>query len=326
MAIRTAAFSTIAGLLIVAGMLRWRSWIKAPLDETRYLAVALTTFGTAVLLNVPPVVSLLDRRILHVTDGSILVSHLLGLVTAWGGIELCTEVSGHGPRHRGVRLAVLIVVSVALVVTFFGARPRIETALFFEQYARAIQLRAYWMLLVGSLVAATLYLAHVALRHTRHDERWLRRGLQLIGAGATLISVFALSRLVAMWIDLPAWVESMAILLLSIGAAILAIGALLPHIATACRRRAARHSLRPVWVEVTARYPHVRANSQPRTLYRLIIEIQDAIAEARSRNELESPLVQALDRLPPHTSDDLDGAVDDLLAVAHARSDRRRTA
>lgn len=319
MILRTAAFSAIAGVLLTAGLLRWRSWSKTTLRETRYLAVALLAFGAAFLLNVPPVVTRLDRNVLHLADGAILASHLLGLATAWGGIGLCAEVAGQGSRNRIVRSVLVVAIGFALTFVFVRAEPRAETPLFFERYARASQLRVYWMIFIGTIVAATAYLAYIALRHTHHDDRWLRRGLALIGWGASLICLFAASRFVAVLAEIPSWVEPAAITTLSVGAAALAAGASLPHVAAARRRYGARRALYPIWLDATARYPHVRANSQPLSLYRLIIEIQDALAEARSRNELESPLMHALDQLPVHVSDDLDGAVDDLLIVASAR-------
>lgn len=314
--LRTIVFTVIALALVLAGCLRWRSWMKTPRDETRYLAIALLAFGMAFVLNVPPVATTLDRDIWRLADGAILASHMLGLVTAWGGIELCAEVAGYGTRRRRERRAVFAVVAAGMLIAFLIAEPLAETPLLFEHYAHATELRPYWVIFVSAITAATAYLAYIALRHTQHNDRWLRRGLRLIGIGAAMIFLFAASRLAAIWADLPDWVEPAAITILSVGATVLAIGASLPHLAAAGRHHSARRSLYPIWLLVTSSYPHVRASTQPRSLYRLIIEIQDALAEARSRNELESPLMQALNRLPARVGDNLEDAVDDLLHIA----------
>lgn len=243
---------------------------------------------------------------------------MLGLLTAWGAIELCAEVAGYGPRSRCERRIGFAVIGAGTLIAFAMAEPMPERPLLFEHDARTPGLRVYWVILIGTIVATTAYLAFICIRHTQHKDRWLRRGLLLIGIGAALICLFAVSRMAAIWARLPHWVEPAAITILSIGAALLAIGACLPHLAAAAARRSARRSLYPIWLIATAPYPHVRADAQPPSLYRLVIEIQDALAEARSRKDLESPLMQSLDRLPARVGDNFQDAVDDLLEIASA--------
>lgn len=72
--VRILAFAVIAIALLLAGILRWRSWIDAPRAETRYLAIALMAFGLAFLLNIPPVVTTLDRHVWHLANGTILAT------------------------------------------------------------------------------------------------------------------------------------------------------------------------------------------------------------------------------------------------------------
>jgi ribosomal 50S subunit-associated protein YjgA (DUF615 family) len=50
-------------------------------------------------------------------------------------------------------------------------------------------------------------------------------------------------------------------------------------------------------------------------LYRSVIEVQDALAEARSQHKTSTPLFSALETLTPRTAEQFDAAVEDLLSV-----------
>ena len=80
-------------------------------------------------------------------------------------------------------------------------------------------------------------------------------------------------------------------------------------------RLVSRWRLFPLWREATSPYPNVRRSRSKPGLYRTIIEIQDATAEARSRNELSSPLFRALSELPARSATELDVTVRDLEAL-----------
>src|SRR3954447_16848785 len=117
----TIACATAAAVLLTSGGVRCRAYANMPRAETKYLAIALIAFGTAFLLNVPPVVRLLDAHVWHRNDASILASHVLGLVTVWGGIELCTEAAGRGSYRRATRLSILAVACWVIVAAFLAA-------------------------------------------------------------------------------------------------------------------------------------------------------------------------------------------------------------
>ena len=315
----TIACATAAAVLLTSGVLRFRAYATMPRAETKYLAIALTAFGAAFLLNVPPVVRILDTHIWHLNDASILASHVLGLVTAWGGIELCAEAAGHGSYRRATRLSILAVACCVIVAAFLAAGHLGEAPQFFVAYAHDPRLRFYWISFMGCVVLAGTYLAVVAHAHTHHDDHWLRRGLNLIALGSALICAFMISRLLLLALTLPAWSDHLAVGVLAVGSSSLAAGAALPQLAGYRHRRAARRQLYPLWRAATAPYPHVRERHEPSSLHRVIIEIQDAVAEARSRGQLQSPLMHALDQLPVRRSDDVDSAVNDLLQVAQAQ-------
>jgi hypothetical protein len=315
----TIACATAAAVLLTSGILRFRSYAHTPRGETKYLAVALTAFGAAFLLNVPPIVRILDAHVWRLNDASILASHLLGLVTVWGGIELCAEAAGHGPRRRPKRLSILGFACCVLVAAFVAAGHLAEAPQFFVTYAHDPRLRFYWIAFLGCVILGGAYLSFIAHAHTHHDDRWLRRGLNLIAAGSGLICAFMISRLLGLGLTSPAWIDTLAVAVLAVGSCSLAAGAALPQLAGYCYRRAARQQLYPLWHAATAPYPDVRERHEPASLYRMIIEIQDAVAEARSRGQLESPLMRALDQLPVRSSDDVDSAVNDLLQVAQAQ-------
>jgi hypothetical protein len=86
-----------------------------------------------------------------------------------------------------------------------------------------------------------------------------------------------------------------------------------PQLATKAQRAAACRRLRPLWITVTARYPYVRSPGHRRNLYRTVIEIEDAVAEARAHRQVDTPLLHALDALTTHPAEKFDATVSDLL-------------
>jgi hypothetical protein len=314
----TIACATAAAVLLTSGVLRFWAYANVPRAETKNLAIALTAFGAAFLLNVPLVVRILDAHVWHLNDASILASHVLGLVTVWGGIELCAEATGHGSHRRAMRLSILAVACCVIVAAFLAAGHLGEAPQFFATYAHDPRLRFYWIAFMGCVVLAGTYLSFVAHAHTHHDDRWLRRGLNLIALGSALICAFMISRLLLLALTFPAWGDHLAVGVLAVGSCSLAAGAAVPQLAGYSHRRAARRQLYPLWRAATAPYPHVRERQEPSSLHRVIIEIQDAVVEARSHDQLQSPVMRALNQLPVRRSDDVDSAVEDLLQVARA--------
>ncbi len=314
--LRSLALGVAGVLLVIGGLLRTRAYLSAHRPETGYIAGALGSLGIAMLLNVAPIATHLDQDVWHVNNLAILLSHLLVVVTAWAGIEMFATAAGWGRRGRDLRWWVAAGVGGGMTLTFLLAGPLPETPLFFERYGRDYHLAAYWILFIGAGAAATAYLATVAFTHTRHDDAWLRRGLRLIGVGSALNCAFFLSRLVVLAVQLPSWSEPAAIALLTLGTGTLGAGAVTPQVAATWSRHRARRDLYPIWLEVTAPYPQVREATAPSSLYRTMIEIHDALAEARAHDALKTPLMVALDQLPPRSGDEVDRAVEDLCQLA----------
>jgi hypothetical protein len=120
----------IAGLALIAGgALRFRSFSATRRPEAGYLATALTAFGISFLLNIPALARALDAHVWHVHNASTLLSHLLSILTAWGGIEMCAEITG--ARGRRYRAAAFGAIAVAMTAAFFAPGQQPEAADFF---------------------------------------------------------------------------------------------------------------------------------------------------------------------------------------------------
>lgn len=143
------------------------------------------------------------------------------------------------------------------------------------------------------LTVYTLYLglamADVALmsRHARHiPRRWLRIGLQLLGAGAIIGLLYVVQRVaaaaaVALGTNIS-WTEngtdkiSQALILIAI--ALLMAGTLVPPIGTRRDARRARQALTPLWRDLTAQAPELVFGHQRGSKLRIMVtEIRDVL-------------------------------------------------
>jgi hypothetical protein len=251
-------------------------------------------------------------------NSSVLLSHVLTAVGAAAAGEMVAAlVAPHRSGCQRLRVIGQVLIVASMITSFAVAAPSREDALFFEHYKNDPRLAVYWCIFIGSVTAQLSYVAVLTLRYTRHDDKWLGRGLRLIGCGSLCVALFLASRLVEVAISgIPSIADLAALTVLVAGGSLLATGVVLPQAGLFAVRAVYRRRLYPLWETVTTQYPHVRANSKRPNLYRCVIEVQDALAEARSRHEINTPVLVAMDALVPRPSAEFDAAVRDLLSVS----------
>ena len=220
---------------------------------------------------------------------------------------MVSTLIGHSQlRIRRLPASVKTGLMALMVIAFLGSRPTVETPLFYEVFGRDPDLRFYWLVFIPAVVLNLGYLAVISTWYSRHDTRWLSSGLRMIGIGCAALTMFLVSRVAAMFVDLGPLVESLAALCLMLGGILVGLGALIPRQGAlggaALGRARLWCRLLPHWRATTMHYPYVRRHRRfPRTLESLVAEVQDAVVIARERGELSSPLWRALDevlRLP----------------------------
>lgn len=304
-----------AAALLLAGLLRLGAHARSPRPGAGQLGAAAVASGLALLLNIPWVYRWGDRSLFHEPNLSALASYLLTVAAAGAAVDMVAGLMG---RQRAVtqwlRWVAVSAVASGMVATFVAGAPVQENPAFFEGYRDDPDLSAFWVLFCGSVIAATCYVAVVMRRVTHDDGGEVARGLRLIGVGACCVAVFLLDCLLqvaAPTLPLP---SGEAVLVA--GGLLLAVGMLWPQLATWRTRSSARRRLRPLWAAVTARYPYVRSSARKPDLYRTVIEIHDALAEARAHREVDTPLLQALDELASHPAERFNATVTDLVEVA----------
>ncbi|TWP34466.1 hypothetical protein [Leekyejoonella antrihumi] len=314
--LRTIAFSTTSLLLTWCAARRALAYRQTRRPETGYLAAALLAMGLAIALNIPPLLVWLDQHVWRLANLSILLSHLLTVTTAWAAIEMVSAVAGWSRRSHQTRSVLFLAGGLAMAATFLSAHPSAETPLFFEQYAHDGQLTGYWNLFAATLTTATGYIATVTWRDARAQHGLMRHSLLLIAAGAALECAFMTSRIISIWTTLPPWTDPLALDVLAAGACTLALGALLPGLRAAQQRRHDRGQLLQVWEAATSTYPNVREAPKPRSTYRAVIEIQDALSEARAAGGPETALTNRLQAVPPRPAGQVDALAADILKAA----------
>jgi hypothetical protein len=314
---RTTAFVLVAIPLLAAGSLRIRSYLQTRRSGTGYLAIATSCAGLAILLNAPGPYVWFDRIIFRYANCSVLVSHVLTAVGAAAAGEMVVAlVAPDRSGRQRLRLVGQVLIIAAMIISFTVAAASREDALFFEHYKNDAHLAVYWCIFIGSVTAQLSYVAALTLRYTRHDDKWLGRGLRLIGYGSLCVALFLASRIVEVAIPgMPAIADPAAVAMLIVGSFLLATGVLLPQAGLLAGRALSRRKLYPLWKTVTSQYPYVRANPKRPNLYRSVIEVQDALAEARSQHKINTPVLVALDALTPRPSAEFDVVVADLLSV-----------
>jgi hypothetical protein len=172
------------------------------------------------------------------------------------------------------------------------------------------------------------------------DQRWLRRGLRLLGIGAVIALGYSVGKTIAI---VGAWCGARMYLLnvtvapefASLGSAVMLLGYLTPSVVpallgTASRARAHRR-LRPLWAALREIAPEMVAAATNRSrhrnrLYRRVIEIRDWMLRLRpylpnDTDDIAARLADSLEVPPSHRGAAIEAA---RIAVAlRARRDNR---
>lgn len=314
---RTTTLLVAAGVLLVAGALRLRSYLRAGNARTGYLAIAATAAGLALLLNAAGPYEWCDRVIFRHPNTSALTSYALTAIGATAACEMVANlVDKQTTTIRRLRLTGSATVTAAMIIAFVVASPSREDALFFEHYRHDAHLVAFWILFAASVALQMVYVAILTLRAARDDDKWLARGLRLIGSGATCVAIFLLDCLLQVAVRaVPATADTIGVWVLLTGGFLLASGVLLPQVGLFGEHTRLRRQLYPLWNIVTSEYPYVRCDARRPNLYRTVIEVEDALAEARAHRELNTPLLRALDARTARPAEQFTATVDELLAI-----------
>lgn len=317
----TTGYAIPAVLLVLIGVGRIRAYRATRRPEACYLGLGLLTLAVSLAFSITTVITWLDQHVWHSANVTVLLGFLAGVASACSSVELVVaSASGTRRTSQRVRMVAFCVAGALMTFFFIKAQPLAEAPLFFDHYGQDHRLLAFWLMLIGSLALGALYVAVISARTARLQDPWLSRGLRLISSGATVACFFLLTRCAPLvHVHLP-WLEPVAMTSLVVAACLIGIGALMPDAAARWRRAQALREIGDLWEAATSKFPEVRADRRngrrPRSLYRAVIEIQDALAEARTRGELTDGVMRALHLLPSRPADEQDALVADLLKVA----------
>jgi hypothetical protein len=287
---------SIGLLLLLVGATRLRSYfLRGQRAHAAYLATAALAVGVALVLDAEDISTWLDRSIFQRPDTATLIEYLLITVGAWAAVEMVSDLTARSHRRsRRIRVAVLVVIDTTTAVVFLLAPASAETGSFFEHDGTRAQMQVFW-LLFGMVIVQLAYIMTTTLRYSRHDDRWLRRGLRAVGVGAAGATLFFLVKCLELVRSLPNTLSAGSTILLLLAVLLIAVGTALPQLGPAVADDIARRQLYPLWRQLTDAYPDLRENPGQRpNLYRTVIEIQDALAKARAgEGEGERPPVSA---------------------------------
>lgn len=305
----------------VTAALRWQSYRLYRKAETAYMVASMSLLTVALFLNVRSVTALTDKHVLGSPDSAVMVSQILAFGAAWAAIEMVAASYGQPTRRaRRARLFILLAAAAALACAFLAPTrrpPEAQVAQFFTDTTRAgSPLLPYWIIFGGVMAAAQGYISLVSALNARDGDLWLRRSLRCISAGAAFSSLFAIGLLVRIAHPLPPALNLFDFAAVALGCSLVAVGVLIPGTAAMLWRRRARAQMSGLWANVSGRYPEVRYQATQPGLYRTVVEINDAVAEARGRDELNTPLLIALDALPERGVDEFASTVADMIGAA----------
>ncbi len=315
--------SVASGVLAVAGtsmlvcsVSRVRAAIVRPTAVRFGLAAALVAYAVALLIDVGPVTRVLDLDVFGRNDLTILVSQALTTATAWCGVEMVIA-SAERSNARGFRLRLAITIGCVAwqCATFVlpSAAPQELSVVDFYLHTRAqADWQLYWVSYGVISGAGSIYLGLSSARYARHASMWLRRGMWSISVGSALCAGFSASIAASTVVELPAVAGLVQTLTVATGTTLIGFGCVIPQIPDLRARR----TLMPLWRSVTDLYPAVRLTESRPDLRRVVTEIQDAVATARYRDEVASPLMRELSRLSGRPADEYELSVNELCGVA----------
>ena len=288
--------TVVAGVFwTAAGVRAWR-WRRNPGSPAlRAIAIALLAIAIAMTLDIPYVRDLFtggqdDPSAFN--PGSI-GKQIAIVVGAWACQSLLLHLT-NGPAATAAserrRALMALTVGTAATAVYFARgltstrEPDPRTGL---EQPWAVEARLIVFVYAGVVL---FFVARLCWQHRGGGS--LARGVTVMGAGAGVMSLFAVARCVELAGGAYAEVNVRGLshtadILQMIGLSLIAVGTLLPWVGTTARARRmqkAHDELRPLWEFVTARVPTVvfaAGEPEHRTidwqLGRRVVEIQDGL-------------------------------------------------
>lgn len=301
----------IAVLFWLGGIWRLPSALRSP--SRRPLCISLLCFAAALTFDIPRVYEDLDSHA-GIPNLADLVEHSFGIVGVFALLQTLEELTDVEPgRHARVRRLVPAAAVAACIALFFAASTKREATDFTERYGSNPYVAAYWAITIAYFGIVLVALGRLAHRHSARCSRAaLRVGLRLVGAGVGVGVAYSVLKIVqvALAVTRPSTAGDIARVLsltLTVGAALMGLGLLLPALESAWTA-AAKHlsdrlallRLRRLWLDVTEAVPDVILGGRRSFvadlftptpsywLYRRFIEIRDV---QLSGAKLELPVV-----------------------------------
>lgn len=294
----TTVSVSIAVLFWLGGISRLRSALRSP--SRRPLCISLLCFAAALTFDIPGVYEAFDEHagIANLAD---LVEHSFGIVGVFALLQTLEQLTDVGPgQHARIRRLAPGAAVAACVALFFAASTKQEATNFTERYGSNPYVAAYWAITIAYFGIVLVALGRLAHRHSARCSRAaLRTGLRLVGAGVGVGVAYSVLKIVQVVLAITrpttagniAWVLSLT---LTVGAALMGLGLLLPALESAWTI-AAKHlsdrlallRLRRLWLDVTEAVPDVILDGRRSFfadlftpmpsywLYRRVIEIRD---------------------------------------------------
>ena len=315
-------------VLFAAAIGRMQAYRRTQQRPAAELAIGLTWLACAMAVYCPPIYTWLDRAIFHRPNTSELVGHLGIAFSAAAAVGMVVAMSPHASAaFRWWRRAFLAVTAAAMILTFALHRYPVETVDFTTRYGSSDAVQLYWAVFLTYVIITLVHLVILCFRSGQETGRWLRLGLRIVGTGACL-GLLYLAHWAAYLIarrqhrGLPHVIMVSAPTVAVAAGVVIVIGTLTPRVGRGLEGRRQLRRLDPVWSYLTTLYPQAR--TEPPTqetpslrVYRLLIEIRDALVIARIRGDDEhDDVLHDFAAVPTHATTDLYAEVRQLGEVA----------
>ena len=268
----------------------------------------------------------LDRRLFGRPNVSELAGHLFMVASAGAAVAMVSGLIRDDLTVRRLLALYALATAAGMAAVFLSHDFPVETSNFTAVYGATAEARLYWTIFLTYAVVLLCAVCVLTTRTPIEDQPWLRGGLRLVGIGSGLGIAYLLHwavELVAIAYGrrTPPWFGAASHAVGVLAALLVSGGTMLPTVGPKGRAALAIRRLRPLWDEVTSRYPEVRVvpEAGDDRLLRMVVEIRDAVTEARIRGVLDTDTLQELDQLPPHALVDFEDEIRQLEKLVHRR-------
>ncbi|MGA5819988.1 MAB_1171c family putative transporter [Kitasatospora sp. NPDC094028] len=279
----------IAVLTLLWTVTLWRlpSAIRVPAQ--RALWVGFAALAVVSTISIPAISHAIDRAA-GITNVSILLKHLIGIIDCGAALEFVVTMARPDlvTRIRKPHITLAVTAAATLSILFARIQMPAEVDDFYKAYAGSWSATTYAAVFIGYLgvvMTVATWLFWSASRNA--GAAFLRTGLRVLAAGTATGMLYTVLRMTQMFAELfdtdlidtnlISNVEWIAMALILIGNSIPAGGVA----ARALRNRRHLRQIRPLWTALTGQVPEIvltptKRQSQRLRLHRLVIEIRDA--------------------------------------------------